>query len=505
MNDFVSTADKIPERRTGDSELRKLSLAVAQSTASIVITNTKALIEYVNPAFSAISGYAAEEVIGHNPRMFQSGRTPRKTYDELWASLSQGKTWRGELTNRRKDGAEYVEQAIISPVRGADGQVRQYLAVKEDITERIQAAALLRASLERLRLAQDTAGLGIYDIDMISGAIHLDARIRELWGIDPDQQATYDTLVAGVHPEDRSAMAAAMAGNGKHHAEYRVIGHAGDRLRTVALVGQTFFEAGRAVRFIGTVHDITERKRTEKVSKQRRGEMDALIKHQVAAQTAAAIAHEINQPLVAISAYGEAALRSLRVSASDPDKLRHALEGCIEQAQRAGRTLNKLLDYLHRGKSEASPFDIDELVRETAAIARDEGYDEFHAAIEIEPGLPAVLGNRLQVQKVLLNLLSNGAEAMRENGTKAAVIAITAQTWTERNKVLVTVRDSGPGLDADKAERVFEPFFTTKPNGIGLGLAISRALIEAQDEELWFDPDDKPGAAFHFTLPFARE
>lgn len=507
--EFVAVIENITERKRAEEELRKLSLAVAQSPVSIVITDLRARIQYVNPAFSLASGYAAAEVLGQNSRLLKSGRTPPETYEELWATLVAGKVWHGEFINRRKDGADYREAATISPLRLAGGEVTHYVAVKADITELKRAMSELRTSEDRLRLAKSAAGLGVYDRDIAGGTLEWDERTRELWGIGPDEPISYATFMMGVHPDDREATQAAIdraldpLGTGEYSAEYRVISRADGSLRQVAANGRSFFEGGRAVRFVGTLKDISEQKRLEKELQERRSEMELLVNQQVAAQTAAAIAHELNQPLVSISAYSEAALRMLRGGTKSPEKLEHALQGAVEQAQRAGRTLHELLNFLHKGKAAAEPVDLNLVVREALVIAEESGYGGFRPVIELERDLPPVLANRLQVQKILVTLLHNGVEAAREAGVPTSTIKITVRTTTGKSMAEVTVQDNGPGLDAATARRIFEPFYTTKPEGIGLGLAISRALIEAHGGQLWADPEAGPGATFRFTLPFA--
>ena len=132
----VSYAVDISERKVAEDKLRKLSLAVEQSPESVVVTNLKAEIEYVNEAFLKVTGYAREEVLGRNPRLLRSGRTPRTTYEAMWSTLRQGESWRGEFMNRRKDGTDYVEFAVVSPIRDDSGAITHYVAVKEDITEK---------------------------------------------------------------------------------------------------------------------------------------------------------------------------------------------------------------------------------------------------------------------------------------------------------------------------------------------------------------------------------
>lgn len=376
-------------------------------------------------------------------------------------------------------------------------------------SERERITVRLRSSEHRLRVAKTAAGLGIFDHGIASGRTRWDERMRELWGIGPDESITYAAFMAGVHPDDRAATQAiidrapAPRSNGPDYAECRVISRADGSVRHVAANWKVLFESGRAVRVIGTVKDISAQKHLEKEIQERRSEMELFIKQQVAAQTAAAIAHELNQPLVSVSAYSEAALRMLRGGTKNPEKLTRALEGAMEQAQRAGRTLHELLDFLHKGETMSEPVDLNDVVRDALAITEESGYGRFSPVIELEPDLPPVLANRLQLQKVLDNLLRNGVEAMRGAGVPTAAITITVRTTGGRDMAQITVQDSGPGLDAETAHRIFEPFFTTKPGGMGLGLAISRALIEAHGGQMWADSGIGAGATFHFTLPFA--
>jgi PAS domain S-box-containing protein len=256
-------------------------------------------------------------------------------------------------------------------------------------------------------------------------------------------------------------------------------------------------------KLVNITQSMAEHQTIERRMQERRAERETLLSQQVAVQTASAIAHELNQPLAAISAYSEMALYELGSGHLNYEKLSRALEGCVDQAQRAGHSLHELLGFLHRGELASEPMDLNGIVSDAFAIAQSIGYGGFNPRFELEPGLPPVLGNRIQVQKVLVNLVRNGVEAMREAGMPDGTITVTAGRMEGANKVRVTVQDEGPGLDAETAKRIFEPFFTTKLGGVGLGLAISRSLIEANGGELWLDTDAKAGATFHFTLPFA--
>lgn len=378
-----------------------------------------------------------------------------------------------------------------------------------DITARKQAEAELQVNEERLRLAKTVAGLGIFDHGIASGVDKWDERMREFWGFDPEEILTFHDFLAGIHPADRAATQARLnqaldpRGSGRCEAEFRVLNRTDGRLLHLAGNAWVYFIDGAAVRVIGTVKEITAQKHLEKQMRDRRSEMELLVSQQVAAHTAAAIAHELNQPLVALSAYSEAASRMLSGKPINTEKLARALDGAVKQAQRAGRSLHELIHFLSKGEVVTETIDLNGVILEGISLAAESGYSEFQRVIELEKDLRPVLANRLQIQKVMVVLLQNSVDAMREAGTKDTVISISVRTFSGSNMAHVTVHDTGPGVAPEVVHRIFEPFFTTKPEGVGLGLAISRALVQAQGGQLWVEVDTGPGATFHFTLPFA--
>lgn len=374
---------------------------------------------------------------------------------------------------------------------------------------RRQAEESLRISEERMRLAKRAAGLGIYDRDLTNNTLYWDEHSRELWGLEPNEEITYEKFESCIHPDDRVSRYAALCraldptGNGEYQTEFRIMRKNDGAERWIATVGQISFVNNEPVRLLGLMRDITELKSMEKQSHARRNETEALVKRQIAIQTASAIAHEINQPLTAISAYSEVALHSLKNNSMSSENLCRALEGCVTQAQRAGDTLHELLNFLNQNKFIVETADINHLVKASIEIAKKDGYDGFNPVLELGHDMPPVICNPLQVQKVLLNLVRNAVEAVHDSGITTANITIKVHKMKNKNMALITVQDNGPGLNGETAKRIFEPFFTTKTRGIGMGLAISRSLIEANGGKLWHDLDTDSGAKIHFTLPFA--
>jgi PAS domain S-box-containing protein len=270
---------------------------------------------------------------------------------------------------------------------------------------------------------------------------------------------------------------------------------------TVALVRRA---DGQPDYFISVVEDIEERRRAETALRELRAKMDRLMALQVAGQTVAALAHELNQPLNAVSSYAEAALRLLRAGNPRPEKLTHALENSAQQAQRAGRVVRELMEFLRKGEAQTEPVDLEECLRRALQGAQAAGYGGFRPVLEMEAGLPPVQANCLQVEKVLATLVQNGVEAMRDAGTKSPTVTLTLRAIQDAGMAQVTVADSGPGMDQQTVDRLFDAFFTTKPGGLGMGLPISRSIIEAHGGRLWADSAPGQGARFHFTLPFCQ-
>jgi two-component system sensor kinase FixL len=433
-------------------------------------------------------------------------KKPKKT------PLSKGKG----LTALRSDGKKLAVDISLSPIPSPTeaqtnaAQEKHYNLLTLYLADRRhQAEEALRISEERLRLAKQAAGLGVFEYDLQRNIIYWDERMRELWGADSDTSVTYEKFLTAIHQDDRTARQAAIeravdaSGTGEYRSEYRILRFKDGIERWISTIGRMHFDNGQATRLIGVARDITEQKVLEEKLQAQRAETETLFTQQVAARTASAIAHELNQPLGAISAYSEVALHALQNNTVDTTKLTHALEACAAQAQRAGHSLHELMAFLQKSELVSEKLNLNDVINEALEITRSNGYAGFHHILQLEENMPVVIGNHIQVQKVLVNLFRNAVEAMR--ATEAhSTITIKVRSHADLNMAHVTIQDNGPGLDPETAKCIFDPFFTTKSKGIGMGLAISRALTEANGGQLWIEQTNQPGATFHFTLPFAQ-
>lgn len=481
-------------------------------SSPMLLVNDAGQIIQANPAAQLLLDYPLETVIGLEveslipQRHREHHRHYRKVFNENRETRPMGNG--DPLSVLTRDGRELNVHISLSPLQG---DIQTYTLVTLHVVDRRrQSEDALRISEERLRFAREAANLGVFDLDANFNILYWDERMHELWGMDANNSMKHKQLLSAIHPEDVALRQAALEqaadtnGSGRYHAEYRVIHLKDGSEHWVAAVGRMHFHDGRPIRLVGVARDITEQRSLEKKLQEQRDQAEQVFTQQVAAQTASAIAHEINQPLAAISAYSEVALHALESGSIDTSKLQRALEGCVKQAQRAGNSLHELLAFLQKGDLVKDVLNINDAVKEALSIAKNSGFGNFRSTLNLEKNIRPVLGSHTHIIKILVNLLRNAVEAMQSSGISAATVTIKVRTNTETNMAHVTVQDYGPGLTPEIANRIFEPFFTTKATGIGLGLVVSRALAEANGGQLWIEPSAEPGTTFHFTLPFAH-
>ncbi len=473
---------------------------------------------FANEVYCRFFGKTPEQLIGSNwhPVVYP------EDVPEIMAALARltPRTPVVTIENRVYSGTgalrwmQFVNRAFFDDA----GQLREIQSVGRDITERKEAEAALRDSELRYQTMVDALSEGV----LVYGP---DGRIRvsnpaasRILGLSREQmigagQADPGWTACGedMRPLDVADLPVTQSlreGASVHGAVIGLDRPDGTRV-WLSINSEPIRSArpGEPSGVIATFNDITRAKQTEMAMTALRKEMQDLVEWQLAAQTAASIAHELNQPLNAITTFGEAALMRMASLTPPPEKLAKAVEGMVGQAERAGRMLRELMSYFRKTESPMETFDLNALLEETVILTRASGFGQFDITVARAPGLKPVLANRLRIGKVCLNLLRNGMEAMAASGADAGNSAIRIQVFDAGDHARVSIHDAGPGLDKDTGRRIFEPFFSTKSGGIGMGLTISRSLVEAHGGKLWFDPAPDSGqgrgAVFHFTLPFA--
>ena len=279
--------------------------------------------------------------------------------------------------------------------------------------------------------------------------------------------------------------------------------------RWIASQGRVEFDTtGQPVLIRGTARDVTMRKQAEQEAQLLRQEIAHAGRVSMMGQLASGLAHEINQPLASILRNAEAAELFLQHPSPDLDEIRAILSDIRLDDERAGHVIDRMRGLLKRQTLETGRLDVGGLVGDVAALVRiDAATRQVKLDVDVPADLPHVRGDRVQIQQVLLNLILNGMDAVHGTGIEDRRVDVTARADVAQGAPLIeiAVGDAGHGIPADTLARIFDPFFTTKPNGMGIGLAVSRSIVEAHRGRLWAENRNGGGAAFRFTLPIAEE
>jgi signal transduction histidine kinase len=259
---------------------------------------------------------------------------------------------------------------------------------------------------------------------------------------------------------------------------------------------------GKVIKFVGTTTDIDDQKRTEEALRQAQGDLARIHRVTIMGELAASLAHEISQPISGVITNGNVTLRKLGHVKADLDGVRQAVTRIVRDGQRASEILARIRSHFEKGAQDRELLDVNEINRETVALLRDEAVRyNISVRTELAADLPRIVGDRVQLQQVAMNLIVNGIEAMKDvEGIREMVIQ---SQRADNEQVLVSVSDTGIGLPAHQVEQIFDAFFTTKPHGTGMGLRISRSIVESHGGRLWADSSSGRGVTFYVRLPAA--
>jgi two-component system sensor kinase FixL len=251
--------------------------------------------------------------------------------------------------------------------------------------------------------------------------------------------------------------------------------------------------------------DITDRKRAELEALHQRRELAHLTRVAMMGELSASLAHELNQPLTAILSNAEAAEQLLTDDSPDLDEVRAIIADIITDDQRAGDVIHRLRGLLKKGEFERLPLDLNPMIQEVARLLHsDIILRHMELTLDLDPDLPLVCGDRVQLQQVALNLMVNGLDAMAEGPLDDRALVVRTQCH-DSQMIRIAVEDRGSGLQEANIGRIFSPFYTTKPDGMGMGLSICRSIVEAHGGRLWAANNPERGATFSFTLPISEK
>ncbi|HEY4736256.1 MAG TPA: MASE1 domain-containing protein [Xanthobacteraceae bacterium] len=380
------------------------------------------------------------------------------------------------------------------------------------VEERRRAEESLKQTQARMAVAAASTDTGLWQYDVPTGQLWATEHCRSMFGLNRDSLITPESFLGVVHPDDRPIAMAAMraaapGGQTARSGEFRVV-HSNDLHWYLFTGGTEFDQDGNPIRVSGIFRDITARKKAQQEAEKLENDLQAMRRElaRVSRQTtigamAASIAHEINQPLSALVTNGSIGLRLLAKADSDLDEVREVLKRIIDDGHRASQVVASIRAMFGKDQRDKSPVDIRDLISEVLALVHGElDSQRVSLQVELHPELPRVMADRVQLQQVLLNLIMNAVEAMSSVENRERSLLVKSDFHGKRD-VLITVEDSGPGLDPKDTVRIFDAFFTTKSHGMGLGLSVCQSIIESHGGRLWASTRRPHGSVFCFQLP----
>jgi signal transduction histidine kinase/CheY-like chemotaxis protein len=383
--------------------------------------------------------------------------------------------------------------------------VQRALREARERAERKKAEAALRRSEMYLAEAERLSHTGSFGWNASTGELYWSDGAFRIYECEPTIKPTLQLAIDRIHPEDRMPLRQILDRAAKEGcdfiAEHRLLMADGSVKYVHAAAHRFIGEDPERVVFVGAVTDITERKRAED-ERERLRQLEADLAHinrvSMMGELTASLAHEIKQPLAAAIIDANACTRWLRRDPPDVMEACGAASRMVAAVTRGAGIIDRVRSLFGRGTPEREVVDLNEILREMMVLLGDTA-DRHSISIrtELDPELPRTTADRVQLQQVLMNLMLNGIEAMRETGGELTI----ASKRIEHSQLLISVNDSGIGLPVDEAQRIFDAFFTTKPQGTGMGLSISRRIIESHGGRLWASPNAGRGAIFQFTLP----
>lgn len=467
-------------------------------------------IALINRKGCEILGYTEAELVG---RDWFEHCVPERQRDAARRSFTALLAGDRELlaymedTIVTRDGEPKLIGWRTTIVRDERGEPVGTLASGEDVTQRRRAEARLLKSESLLRAAQAIANIGNYEVQVPGGPMLWSDQMYRMLGREPGTRplAPDEFVTQLVHPDDRERvgrdLSRTLAETGKIESEFRIVRPDGSTLDVHAIAQVTPGGDGESVVLSGTLHDITDRKRSEEEMRQAQEKLTHVARLSTMGEMATGLAHEINQPLTAIATYAQAGLRMMAApGGADHEDLNEALKQITNQALRAGEVIKRLRAFVKNRATRTETLDINRVIEDVQVLAEsDARNNDVRLLLDLAGVVPPVSADPVQIQQVLLNLIRNAIDAL--NGMPGAPREIIVRTRVEKDAVEVSVIDRGPGIPQAVADNLFNPFFTTKATGTGLGLAISRSIIRAHLGKMGHRPTAGGGTTFFFTLP----
>ena len=498
----------IDERKRAEEALeaseRKLKLTINAMPALAWSAGIDGAAEFFNQHYLDYVGFSAEQAQGwgwtiavHPDDM---GRLTA-AWQEILASGRSGET---EARLRRHDGKYRWFLFRASPQGDALGKITRWYGINTDIEERKQAEEKLRRSEAFLAEGQHLARMGNLYWNVGTAEIIWSEPLFRIFAFEPGSAVTLERIATRVHPEDMSLMGDMIerAQRGEVHFEYqhRII-MPDQSVKHLHLIAHRVRNQSGEMEYIGAVLDITQRRVSEEALETARSELARVTRVTTLGAMVASIAHEVSQPLSGIITNAGTCLRMLDVDPPYIEGAREPARRIIRDGNRAAEVVTRLRALFGRKPFAPELLDVNEATREIIALSSsDLQRSGVLLQTELADDLPQVIGDRVQIQQVILNLLRNASDAMIGIDDRPRELLVRTEL-EDGEHVRVSVRDVGVGIHPEGMERLFKPFQTTKSAGMGIGLFVSRSIIDRHHGHLWAEPNDGPGVTFAFSIP----
>ena len=472
----------------------------------VLLGDAERRIIYANPAFTRLTGYHVEDIIGHNCALLQGPDTDPISLAAIHRALSQAQPFEGELINYRKDGSKFWNHLTITPVFGLDGRVSNFIAVQLDVTPQRQAAERLAVSEERFRqIAENIQEVFWMTDPQKNKVLYISPAYETIWGRRcQDIISQPSEWLRAIHPDDQGRVAAATLRQveGDYDETYRVVRPDGSIRWVRDKAYPIKNEAGEVYRIVGTAEDITEYRQLQTQFLQSQ-KMEAI------GTLAGGIAHDFNNILTAITGYTE--LVKLQVD-NQPRLLEH-LNASLQACSRATDLVRQILAFSRQNGTDRKPAQLKHVIQESLTLLRATIPVTIAFETDLADGLPLVLADDTQIHQVMMNLGTNAAQAMKDQFGKLSVrldlVEITDDLRCQTGRlqrgphVRLTVTDTGRGMSTETMARIFEPFFTTKApgQGTGLGLAVVHGVMQTHEGAVIVKSSPDKGASFELYFP----
>jgi PAS domain S-box-containing protein len=485
----------ITDRKHAETALQERAGLLDLTHDTVFVRDMADVVTFWNRAAEEFYGWTAKEAVGKVSHHLTQTIFPAPI-ERIQADLLRDGRWEGELLHTKADGSQAVVASRWSLQRDQHGQPVAILETNNDITKRKRAEYLAGHVFE-------TAPDAIYIVGRDYRYRRVNPVFARRWRLPAEE-------IVGMHMAD-------LAGKEPFEETYKPnldrcfageevsfggwFPTPGGRRYLAATYSPLRPESELVLAALAVTRDLTDRVRESEALQEAQAELAHVTRVMTLGELTASIAHEVNQPLAAIVADANASLHWLAASPPDLGSVREALDAIVKDGHRASEVIQRIRQLATKTSPQKARLDMNDVIRDVVPLIGTEMRShEVSLRIDLAPAVPPVLADRVQLQQVLINLVMNGIEAMVAIDGRSRELVIRSQPGDD-DHVVVAVQDAGVGIDAKKTDQLFSAFYTTKPDGMGMGLSISRSIIGAHVGRLWATPNPDHGATFHFALP----